>query len=502
MGSRNAVYKTSDGGTTWTSINPFPALNDGPTGFPNARITYTGISTLNDNTVFVTGNMFTDQGVKRVYKTTDAGTTWTDITGNLPALLPVGNITNVLFSDVNNGYVVAGNVLFVTNNSGASWTMEVAPHGNIHNALGFAPRTVPAAIPFANRKLFIAGLSFGSGIPSIMEFGDTLNVNVNATTVIANATCSNLAAGSVTVNASGGLAPYTYSINGGAFQTSNTFTGLTQGVKTISIKDAFCGLTTKTVTVGFTDNLTIAAAPSDTSVCAGAPVQFRTTGTAATSYAWSPSAGLSNAAIANPVATTNSNRTYTLTATLNGCIKTSTVNITIKPNPVVNAGPDKTIVEGADVRLEGSGSSNSNTISWTPAATLSNANSFTPLAKPLVTTTYTLTVNNSEGCVSTDDATVTVIPYCVKIMNAFTPNGDAINDRWIVTTGAACTNQVMVKVFNRYGSEVYSNDNYKNDWDGNYKGKPVPDGTYYYTINFRLISGRVVPAKGDVTILR
>jgi gliding motility-associated-like protein len=87
-------------------------------------------------------------------------------------------------------------------------------------------------------------------------------------------------------------------------------------------------------------------------------------------------------------------------------------------------------------------------------------------------------------------------------MNAFTPNGDGINDRWLVTNGAACTNQIVVKVFNRYGNEVYSNENYQNNWDGTYKGKPVPDGTYYYVINYRLISGRVVPAKGDVTILR
>jgi gliding motility-associated-like protein len=87
-------------------------------------------------------------------------------------------------------------------------------------------------------------------------------------------------------------------------------------------------------------------------------------------------------------------------------------------------------------------------------------------------------------------------------MNAFTPNGDGINDKWLVTTAAACTNQVLVRVYNRYGDEVYTNDNYQNNWDGTYKGKAIPDGTYYYTINFRLISGRIVPMKGDVTILR
>ncbi|RYY00229.1 MAG: gliding motility-associated C-terminal domain-containing protein [Cyanobacteriota bacterium] len=201
------------------------------------------------------------------------------------------------------------------------------------------------------------------------------------------------------------------------------------------------------------------------------------------------------------MATVNSNTTYTVTATLGSCVKTSTVTIGIKANPAVNAGPDKTIVDGAFVQLNGSGS-NTTSVFWTPAASLTNANTFTPIAQPSVTTTYTMTVKNSEGCTSTDDAIVTVIPYCVKVMNAFTPNGDGINDRWLVTNGNACTDQITVKVFNRYGAVIYENDNYQNDWDGKYKGKPVADGTYYYVIQYRLISGRTVPAKGDVTILR
>ena len=87
-------------------------------------------------------------------------------------------------------------------------------------------------------------------------------------------------------------------------------------------------------------------------------------------------------------------------------------------------------------------------------------------------------------------------------MNAFTPNGDGTNDRWLVTNGAGCTNLVKVRVFNRYGQEVYNNENYQNNWDGMYGGKPIPDGTYYYIIDFRLINGKSVIVKGDVTILR
>lgn len=501
-GSRNGVYKTTNGGTTWSRISPFPALNEGPTGFPSAFTSYTSIFALDDNTVFVLGNIFTSSGIRRLYKTTDGGATWTDISSNINTLLPSGNQLNVLFHDVNNGYVCGSNVLFVTNDGGASWRMEVAPHGNLQNAMGFAPRTVPAAIPFANRKLFIGTLSFASGIPSIMEYGDTLNVNVNTTDVVVNASCTNPTGGSITLNTSGGLAPYEYSINGAAFQSSNVFTGLSTGPKTITIKDAFCGTITKTINVGFNDNLALTT-NNDTLVCAGAPVTMlaATNGTG-TSYAWTPAGGLSATNISNPVATVNSNAAFTVTATLNGCVRTGTVNISIKPNPVISAGPDKTIVDGDQVQLNGSSAANAVSIAWTPAATLTNANSYTPVAKPATTTTYTLTVRDNNNCTSTDAAIVTVIPYCMKVMNAFTPNGDGMNDRWLVTNGAPCTNNIKVGVYNRYGNVIYTNNNYANDWDGTFNGKPVADGTYYYTVTFRTITGKLITLAGDVTILR
>lgn len=499
-GTRNGVYKTTDGGTTWTSINPFPALNEGPAGFPNAFISYTEIQAIDENTVFVIGNMFTSTGIKRVYKSINGGTTWTDITGNIPALMPVGNLIGLVMSDANNGYVTAGSSLFKTTDGGTTWTMDIAPINQLFETMAFAPRFVPSAIPFANRKLFVSGFTIQASA-HIMEYGNPLNINVNSTETITNTNCTNPNAGAIAVTATGGIAPYTYSLNGSAFQAANTFTGLAQGTYTLVVKDAYCGSLTKTINISFTDNLTVSVSPTDTLVCAGAPVPLIATSAANASYTWSPANGLSSTTIANPVAIVNQDATYTVTTTLNTCIKTATVTIRIKPNPVVSAGPDKTIVDGASVQLDGS-ATNATSVLWSPATTLTNANTFTPVAQPSVTTTYTMTVNNSDGCTSTDDATVTVIPYCVKIMNAFTPNGDGINDRWMVTNGNTCTNQVMVKVFNRYGSVVYENDNYQNDWNGEYKGKPVADGTYYYVIQYRLISGRTVPAKGDVTILR
>ncbi len=492
-GSRDTIWKTTDGGVTWNKL-PLPTPGVTP------QITYTDMFALNENVVFLTGNGFPR---KVVFKTTDGGATWQDITSNITAF-GGGNLNAVLFHDVNNGYVISpGGVLFKTTNGGASWTHDIAPTNSLFNTLAFSPKTVPPVITFENRKVFVSGFTLPNVAGHIMEYGNPANVNVNTTETVTNASCTNPTGGSITVNTTGGIAPYTYSINGGAFQSSNSFTGLTQGPQTIVVKDAFCGIITKTINIGFNDNLALTT-NNDTLVCAGAPVQMlaSTNGTGAT-YAWSPSGGLSAANISNPVATVNSNAAYTVTATLNGCVRNKTINIGIKPNPVINAGPDKTIVDGDEVILEGSGTTTPASIAWTPNSTLTGANTYTPVAKPNTTTIYTLTVRDNNNCTSTDNMVVNVIPYCLKVMNAFTPNGDGQNDVWIVTNnGGSCTKQVFATVFNRYGNIVFKDDNYQNKWDGTYKGKPVADGTYYYAITYRLINGASITLKGDVTILR
>lgn len=421
-GTRNAVYKTTDGGTTWTDISPFPSLNNAPTGFPNAFVTYKEVFALDENTVFLVGNMFTNVAVKRVYKTTDGGATWVDITSNIPSF-GFGNLNGILMHDANNGYVVSpGGILYSTNNGGTSWTLDIAPTACLFETMAFAPRKVPASVSMANRKLFVTGFNV-SGAP-MMEYGNLANIYVNTTETTVNATCTSLNGGRITINATGGIPPYSYSIDGGAFQSSNVFSGLTKGPKTITVKDSYCGTFTKTVDVGFTNNLT------------------------------------------------------------------------------VNAGPDKSIVFGGSTTLSGSSSNTPQTIQWTPANSLTGATTLTPVAKPDQTTMYTLTVKDMGDCIASDSTVVTVINECIKVMEAFTPNGDGINDKWMVTNGSNCSTKLSVSVFNRYGGTVYKNDNYNNDWNGTYNGKPVADGTYYYVATIYMIGGRIDQVKGNVTILR
>ena len=149
--------------------------------------------------------------------------------------------------------------------------------------------------------------------------------------------------------------------------------------------------------------------------------------------------------------------------------------------------------------MQGAGSTG--TYLWTPSTALTNPAILNPAANPASTTTYTLRVTTSQGCIATDDMTLTVIPYCIKPMNAFTPNGDGVNDRWLITNGN-CLTKARVQVYNRYGAKVFEDLNYKNTWDGTYNGSALPDGTYYYVISFQLINNKVESRTGNVTILR
>lgn len=236
----------------------------------------------------------------------------------------------------------------------------------------------------------------------------------------------------------------------------------------------------------------------DTTICLGASFSANTISDG-TSYNWVPVTGVSDPSIANPVLSPTTTTTYTVTSTKANCSTTKTFKVTVVPGITVSAGNNITIIEGQSVQLQGS--AGAGTYLWTPATGLSAINILNPIAKPLVTTTYTLKVTTALGCTGTNDVDVIVVPYCLKPMNAITPNGDGINDKWLVTDGN-CISNASVHVYNRYGSPVYENRDYKNDWQGTYKGKPVPDGTYYFVIGYILLDGREVQLKGDLTILR
>ncbi|MFX8964974.1 gliding motility-associated C-terminal domain-containing protein, partial [Acinetobacter baumannii] len=85
-----------------------------------------------------------------------------------------------------------------------------------------------------------------------------------------------------------------------------------------------------------------------------------------------------------------------------------------------------------------------------------------------------------------------------SIPNAFSPNGDGINDTWIIKYLESYPG-ATVDVFNRYGQSVFHSEGYSMNWDGTFKGQALPIGTYYYIVDPK--NGRK-KMQGSVTIIR
>jgi gliding motility-associated-like protein len=98
-----------------------------------------------------------------------------------------------------------------------------------------------------------------------------------------------------------------------------------------------------------------------------------------------------------------------------------------------------------------------------------------------------------------DSAWVIIRVSDCEIPNAISPNGDGINDVFEVP---CVTGDVEFRVYNRWGIEVYRNDRYLNDWDGRYKGSPLPDGTYYYVLKYKSDEGLDINKAGFITVHR
>jgi len=164
-----------------------------------------------------------------------------------------------------------------------------------------------------------------------------------------------------------------------------------------------------------------------------------------------------------------------------------------------DAGPDKFIGVGGQVQLDGSGDG---TAIWSPAASLTSATSLTPIASPAETTIYFLTVTNG-ACVATDSVNV-FVGEVITIYSSFTPNGDDINDKWIIQNSGQFDN-MEIWVYDRSGQQVFHTTNYATQdkwWDGTLKneGDPLPASTYFYVIDLK--EGDYPVYKGPVTIIR
>ncbi len=240
-----------------------------------------------------------------------------------------------------------------------------------------------------------------------------------------------------------------------------------------------------------------ANAGPDVSVCEGASIILQGSGTA-TTYSWAPSAGLSSATVLTPNASPADTSTYVLTATSGSCRTSDTVRVFVWKKPTADAGKDQQVMQGSSIQLDGAINGTDVTYSWTPNYRMASASTLNPVVSPDTDTTYKLSVVSTHGCgTAVDDVFVRVYKK-ITVPNAFSPNGDGINDTWSIAMLNTYANADVV-VFNRYGQTVFHSNGYAQEWNGTFHGRPLPVGTYYYAIDTKSVFGKF---SGWVMILR
>lgn len=302
-----------------------------------------------------------------------------------------------------------------------------------------------------------------------------------------------------------------------------TFTGGTPGTSTSqnpTVTYATAGTYTVTLTVGNangtnsitqTNYITVTTCsnpvasftPSATSLCEGDCITINNTSTSASTYGWIFNGGTpSTSTSQNPgVICYSTPGTYTIQLIAANGFGADTISttITVGTAPTVTASADTTIDLGSTVTLTAVGSGSGN-YAWSPTSGLTSPGTATTDATPLGTTAYIVTYSEN-GCSATDTVVVTVnIIEGIGVPNAFSPNGDQINDElFVMGQGIVKMNFI---VYNRYGQKVFETTDQSRGWDGTLDGKKLNGGVFAYYLEYTLISGASGTIKGNVTVVR
>lgn len=340
----------------------------------------------------------------------------------------------------------------------------------------------------------------GCSITTTVTLTSPPAITISSTTT--SASCNTANDGAIDVTVTGGSAPYSFQWSGGSSAVTEDLVNILPGLYIVTVTDANGCPVSDTITIISTVTV-LADAGNDTTFCESGAITLNGSGSSnATSFAWYqlPSMNQISTGVTATVTPPAGSTSYMIVAFNGTCSDTDTVVVTSNTPPLADAGTDATILIFNSVAIGGNPTGVAgSTFSWTPAGSLSDSTAANPVASPTVTTTYTVTVTNANGCTAIDTVRVTVLPQIV-FPNGISPNGDGSNDTWIIDNIDQFPNCV-VEVYNRWGELLFRSEGYNDPWDGTYKGEQLPVGTYYYIIN---LNDELYPEAftGPITILR
>jgi len=347
---------------------------------------------------------------------------------------------------------------------------------------------------------------------------DTATATVTVITIPATASSNSPVCKGQTINLSAnsvsGTPTYSWTASNGFSSSSQNpiipnATGTNSATYSLTIKDGACQSAVSIITVIVNNPPVVSVAPGSFTVCPGIAANYTASG--ASTYSWSPSTGLSSTTGSVVSASSSTTNSYSVIGTdVNNCSATATFTLhvaTISANFISTpqAGDAPLNVHFTNNSVSGT---TANTYLWnygngsthiTTSATDTSTHTNYPHAGIY---TVTLVAENSIGCISIDTAIIIVTDaYTIVIPNVFTPNGDGINDNYIVKSEGVTAMSMLI--YDRWGLKMFESSTINAPWDGkNTGGKEASEGSYFYLINVTSNKGVNREYKGFLTLIK
>ncbi len=335
---------------------------------------------------------------------------------------------------------------------------------------------------------------------------DTVEVNEPAALAIVSTSldvsCNGLNDGSAQVDVTGGTPSYSYQWNLPGV-SGNAVSALQSGDYSVTITDQNNCVDSTSFTI-IEPSAIVITNVEITRPCAGASTGVITLTASGGTPVYYYSINGTDAA-SSPLFTGLEEGTYRIELTDDrGCDADTTVSLIAFDTVSVSFNPESVQINlGQETQLDPiiSPANQVYSFSWEPATGLSCTDCPNPIASPVITTPYELTVFDENNCPFSEKVIVEVAnDLIVLVPNAFSPNGDGVND-FLYVYGVSIAS-VNFRIFNRWGEKVFETNNPGEGWDGTYRGKKLASDVYVYYVEAIFEDGQEKQIKGSVTIYK
>jgi gliding motility-associated-like protein len=175
---------------------------------------------------------------------------------------------------------------------------------------------------------------------------------------------------------------------------------------------------------------------------------------------------------------------------------TKTNLVQVLPNPILQITADTVVIENTILPIQCTGA---NSYNWSPSFGLSATNIYNPTAYVTDNITYFCTATDTNNCSSSASVHID-LKLKVFIPNAFSPNGDRLNDKFVIQMPAHKLYNLQIR--NRLGQLVFSSNTVTNSWDGMLQNQAMNMDTYFYSLQWTDLKNKPHQHAGDLILVR